>query len=124
MTSEIFFTSLMSVTRGGQRGADSEDESDGGLAVAPAKPKLKRPPLYRVILLNDDYTPMEFVVIVLERFFGMNHSQAFEIMLTVHKKGLAVVGVFSHEIAETKVSQVMDFSRKHQHPLVCTMEKE
>ena len=92
--------------------------------IVETRPKTKRPPLYKVLLLNDDYTPMEFVVIVLERFFGMNHSQAFEIMLTVHKKGLAVVGVFSHEIAETKVSQVMDFSRKHQHPLVCTMEKE
>ena len=82
------------------------------------------PPLYKVLLLNDDYTPMEFVVHVLERFFGLNHAQAFEIMLTVHKKGLAVVGVFSHEIAETKVGQVMDFARRHQHPLQCTMEKE
>ena len=86
------------------------------------KPKLPRN--YKVILLNDDYTPMEFVVVVLERFFGKNHTQAFEIMLTVHKKGMAVVGVFSHEIAETKVAQVMDFSRRHQHPLQCTMEKE
>ena len=86
--------------------------------------KTKKPPLYKVLLLNDDFTPMEFVVIVLERFFGKNHTQAFEIMLTVHKKGLAVVGVFSHEIAETKVSQVMAFARKHQHPLQCTMEKE
>lgn len=88
------------------------------------KPKTKRPPLYKVMLLNDDFTPMEFVVHVLERFFGLNHAQAFEIMLTVHKKGLAVVGVFSHEIAETKVTQVMDFARRHQHPLQCTMEKE
>ena len=86
--------------------------------------KTERPPLYKVMLLNDDYTPMEFVVIVLERFFGMNQTQAFEIMLTVHKKGLAVVGVFSHEVAETKVAQVMDFARQHQHPLQCTMEKE
>ena len=103
----------------------SSNKDDPSLdIVVETRPKTKRPPLYKVLLLNDDYTPMEFVVIVLERFFGMNHSQAFEIMLTVHKKGLAVVGVFSHEIAETKVSQVMDFSRKHQHPLVCTMEKE
>jgi ATP-dependent Clp protease adaptor protein ClpS len=86
--------------------------------------KTDRPRLYKVMLLNDDYTPMEFVVIVLERFFGMNQTQAFEIMLTVHKKGLAVVGVFSHEVAETKVAQVMDFARQHQHPLQCTMEKE
>ena len=88
------------------------------------KPKTERPPLYKVILLNDDYTPMEFVVHVLERFFGLNHAQAYDIMLTVHKKGLAVVGVFSFEVAETKVAQVMDFTRRHQHPLQCTMEKE
>ena len=106
--------------------ASSEDEShnEGDLAVAPAKPALKRPPLYKVVLLNDDYTPMEFVVHILERFFHMTHAQAFEIMLTVHKKGVAVVGVFSHEIAETKVTQVMDLARRHQHPLQCTMEKE
>ena len=86
--------------------------------------KTQRPPLYKVLLLNDDYTPMEFVVHVLERFFGMSHAQSFDIMLTVHKKGLAVVGVFSFEVAETKVAQVMDFARRHQHPLQCTMEKE
>ena len=104
----------------------SASDDDGGdtSVVVETKPKTKRPPLYKVLLLNDDYTPMEFVVSVLERFFGMNHAQAFEIMLTVHKKGLAVVGVFSHEIAETKVAQVMDFARQHQHPLQCTMEKE
>ncbi len=100
-------------------------DSDGDTSVViETRPKTKRPPLYKVLLLNDDYTPMEFVVHVLERFFGMNHAQAFDIMLTVHKKGLAVVGVFSHEIAETKVAQVMDFARRHQHPLQCTMEKE
>src|SRR6056297_517540 len=100
-----------------------DGEGDAGVVVE-TKPKTKRPPLYKVLLLNDDYTPMEFVVHVLERFFGMTHAQAFEIMLTVHKKGVAVVGVFSHEIAETKVGQVMDFARRHQHPLQCTMEKE
>jgi ATP-dependent Clp protease adaptor protein ClpS len=88
------------------------------------KTRTQRPPMYKVMLLNDDYTPMEFVVHVLERFFGLTHAQAFDIMLTVHKKGLAVVGVFSHEVAETKVAQVMDFARRHQHPLQCTMEKE
>ena len=88
------------------------------------KSQTRRPPLYKVMILNDDYTPMEFVVHVLERFFGLTHAQAFDIMLTVHKKGLAVVGVFSHEVAETKVAQVMDFARRHQHPLQCTMEKE
>ena len=101
----------------------ADDDSDSSVVVD-TKPRTKRPPLYKVLLLNDDYTPMEFVVAVLERFFGMSHAQAFEIMLTVHKKGVAVVGVFSHEIAETKVAQVMDFARRHQHPLQCTMEKE
>ena len=102
----------------------SNGDDDDTSVVVETKTRTKRPPLYKVLLLNDDYTPMEFVVAVLERFFGMNHAQAFEIMLTVHKKGVAVVGVFSHEIAETKVAQVMDFARQHQHPLQCTMEKE
>ena len=90
------------------------------------KPRLKpqRPPLYKVLLLNDDFTPMEFVVHVLERLFNLTHAQAIEIMLTVHRKGVAVVGVFSHEIAETKVAQVMELARRQQHPLQCTMEKE
>lgn len=100
-----------------------DHEGDTGVVVE-TRTKTKRPPLYKVMLLNDDFTPMEFVVHVLERFFGMNHAQAFELMLTVHKKGVAVVGVFSFEIAETKVGQVMDFARRHQHPLQCTMEKE
>nr|WP_238365024.1 ATP-dependent Clp protease adapter ClpS [Mesobacterium pallidum] len=99
-----------------------EDDESG--VILETRTRTRRPPLYKVLLLNDDYTPMEFVVHVLERFFGMSHAQAFEIMLTVHKKGVAVVGVFSHEIAETKVAQVMDFARRHQHPLQCTMEKE
>jgi ATP-dependent Clp protease adaptor protein ClpS len=105
--------------------SDPGGGGDGETSViTKTRPKTQRPPLYKVMLLNDDYTPMEFVVHVLERFFGMNHAQAFEIMLTVHKRGLAVVGVFSFEVAETKVAQVMDFSRRHQHPLQCTMEKE
>lgn len=97
--------------------------NDAGL-MTKTKTRTQRPPMYKVMLLNDDYTPMEFVVHVLERFFGLSHAQSFDIMLTVHKKGLAVVGVFSFEVAETKVAQVMDFSRRHQHPLQCTMEKE
>ncbi len=109
---------------GSQNGEGPEDGDGDSSVVVETRNKTKRPPLYKVLLLNDDYTPMEFVVHVLERFFGMNHAQAFEIMLTVHKKGLAVVGVFSHEIAETKVTQVMDFARRHQHPLQCTMERE
>ena len=105
--------------------ADDNDAPDGDVGVATkTRSKTKRPPMYKVLLLNDDFTPMEFVVHVLERFFGLTHAQSFEIMLVVHKKGLAVVGVFSNEIAETKVNQVMDFARQHQHPLQCTMEKE
>lgn len=100
-----------------------DDDGDAAVIVQP-RARTKRPPLYKVLLLNDDYTPMEFVVYVLERFFGMTHAEAFEIMLIVHKKGVAVVGVFSHEIAETKVAQVMDAARRNQHPLQCTMEKE
>ena len=103
---------------------DGDDKDSETGVLIKTKSKTERPPLYKVLLLNDDYTPMEFVVHVLERFFGMNHAQAFELMLTVHKKGLAVVGVFSFEVAETKVAQVMDFARRHQHPLQCTMEKE
>lgn len=102
---------------------DPSDESDVAVVTKP-KAKKKRPPMYKVLLLNDDYTPMEFVVMVLERFFSMNHTQAFETMITVHKKGLAVVGVFSHEVAETKVMQVMDAAKANQHPLQCIMEKE
>ncbi|WIV50499.1 ATP-dependent Clp protease adapter ClpS [Marivivens sp. LCG002] len=105
--------------------ADQEGGDDNEIGVKLAvRPKTKRPPLYKVLILNDDYTPMEFVVQVLERFFQMNHAQAFELMLTVHKKGVAVVGVFTYEIAETKVAMVMDFAQRHQHPLQCTMEKE
>jgi len=106
------------------RMGDEDDDGGDTSVITKVKPKTKRPPLFKVMLLNDDYTPMEFVVHGLERFFGMDHAQAFEIMLTVHKRGLAVVGVFSHEIAETKVTQVMDLARQHQHPLQCTMEKE
>ena len=99
-----------------------EQIPDSGIAVEEAKPKLKRPPLYKVILLNDDYTPMEFVVQVLEYFFGMDREKAVRIMLQVHTQGSGVCGVFSREIAETKVAQVNDYSREHNHPLLCTME--
>ena len=112
-------------TRHDLRAADNDGDGENDIGVVlKTKPKTARPPLYKVLILNDDFTPMEFVVMVLERFFGMTHAQAFDIMLTVHKKGIAVVGVYSHEIAETKVAQVMDFAQRHQHPLQCTMEKE
>ena len=93
------------------------------LAVQEARPKLKRPPLFKVLLLNDDFTPMEFVVLVLKSFFGMSEEKATQIMLHVHTRGIGVCGVFSRDVAETKVQQVSDFSRKHQHPLLCTMEE-
>ena len=86
--------------------------------------KTKKPSLYKVLLLNDDYTPMEFVVHVLERFFNKGREDATQIMLHVHQKGVGICGVFTYEVAETKVTQVLDFARQHQHPLQCTMEKE
>ena len=104
--------------------ADTPGNEGETTVITKTKPKTERPPMYKVLMLNDDYTPMEFVVLVLERFFGISHAHAVEIMLTVHRKGVAVVGVFSYEIAETKVAQVMDFARRNQHPLQCTMEKE
>ena len=106
---------------------DDSDQGDGfgddsGLAVQEAKPKLKKPPLYKVILLNDDYTPMEFVVEVLEIFFRMNREQATQIMLTVHTQGKGVCGIYTRDIAETKMNQVNQYSRDHQHPLLCEVE--
>ena len=104
--------------------ADKNTQDGDTGVVTETRAKTKRPPLYKVMLLNDDYTPMEFVVYVLERIFGIANQQAVDIMLTVHNKGLAVVGVFSYEIAETKVGQVMELAQRNQHPLQCTMEKE
>jgi ATP-dependent Clp protease adaptor protein ClpS len=96
---------------------------DIGVVVEESRPKTKQPPLYHVILLNDDYTPMEFVVDVLEKFFAMNRPNATRIMLEVHTKGKGVCGVFTYEIAETKVAQVTTYARDHQHPLMCTLEE-
>lgn len=93
------------------------------VAVEEARPKVKRPPLYRVILVNDDYTPMEFVVEVLETVFGMERSRATRVMLEVHMKGKGICGVYSYEIAETKVAQVTNIAQQQQHPLLCTMEE-
>jgi ATP-dependent Clp protease adaptor protein ClpS len=93
------------------------------LVVEEVAPRLKRPPLFQVVLLNDDYTPMEFVVDVLQRIFGMDRVKATRVMLEVHTKGKGVCGVFTFEIAETKVAQVMAYARQHQHPLLCTMEE-
>ena len=101
---------------------DGPDRDDGDLAVAPAKPKLKRPPLYRVILLNDDYTPMEFVVYVLEQFFSMGREKATQVMLAVHTQGKGVCGIYPQDIAETKASQVNQSARDSGHPLLCEVE--
>lgn len=101
----------------------SDWDHEGSLAVEESKPKLKPPKKYKVVLLNDDYTPMEFVVQILTSFFAMNQELATKVMLTVHTKGKAVCGEYNYEIAETKVEQVNDYSRKHQHPLLCTMEE-
>jgi ATP-dependent Clp protease adaptor protein ClpS len=98
--------------------------SPGTAVITKTKPQTKRPSLYRVLLLNDDYTPMEFVVHVLERFFNKDQETAHRIMMHVHQHGIGECGVFTYEVAETKVTQVMDFARKHQHPLQCVMEKK
>ena len=92
--------------------------------VTKTRPKTQKPPMYKVLLLNDDYTPMEFVVHVLERFFNKPREEATRIMLHVHQKGVGICGVFTYEIAEAKVTQVTDFARQHQHPLQCTMERD
>ena len=103
---------------------DSKRDNGQTGVITRSAPKTKKPALYKVLLLNDDYTPMEFVIVVLERFFNKGRDEATRIMLHVHQKGVGICGVFTFEIAETKVTQVMDFARKHQHPLQCTMEKE
>lgn len=114
---------LSDKTDGPGNGVGGAPGNDTSLLAKP-KPKTQRPPMYKVLLLNDDYTPMEFVVHVLERFFGKDREEAKRIMMHVHQKGVGVCGVYTYEVAETKVTQVMDFARNHQHPLQCTMEKE
>ncbi len=114
---------------GGSRGPgrgniDSGDRGTGTGIVTRTRAKTKKPSLYRVLILNDDYTPMEFVVHVLERFFGKAHEEAVQIMLHVHRNGVGICGVYTFEVAETKVTQVIELARRHQHPLQCTMEKE
>ncbi|MEQ9563640.1 MAG: ATP-dependent Clp protease adapter ClpS [Woeseiaceae bacterium] len=102
---------------------DSHDRSGHDLLLEEARPKLKRPSLYRVVLLNDDFTPMEFVVEVLQSIFGMERTRATRVMLEVHTKGKGVCGVYSYDIAETKVAQVTSVAQQQQHPLLCTMEE-
>ena len=102
---------------------DPQPEEGSGLALK-TKPKTVQPSLYKVLLLNDDFTPMDFVVRVLEQFFQKAHEEALEVMLNVHRLGVGLCGVYSYEIAETKVAQVLTFAREHQHPLQCTMERD
>jgi ATP-dependent Clp protease adaptor protein ClpS len=107
---------------------ENEDDTNGngntGVGIATrTRTRTKKPTPYKVLLLNDDYTPMEFVVLVLQRFFRMNMEDATRVMLHVHQKGVGVCGIFSYEVAETKVTQVIDFARENQHPLQCTLEK-
>ena len=109
---------------GDGNGKDGSGNGSGTGIVTKTRPKTKKPSLYKVLLLNDDYTPMEFVVHILEKFFAKNREAAVEVMLHVHRHGVGICGVFTYEVAETKVAQVIEFSRRHQHPLQCTMEKE
>ncbi|MBL29275.1 MAG: ATP-dependent Clp protease adapter ClpS [Rhodospirillaceae bacterium] len=102
---------------------DDKQNQNGTGVVTQSKPKAKKPSMYKVLMLNDDYTPMEFVVYVLERFFHKNREDATRIMLHVHQRGVGICGVYSYEVAETKVTQVTDFARQNQHPLQCTLEK-
>ena len=104
-------------------GTDQEGDHDDTVLLETTRPKLKKPPMYKVILLNDDFTPMEFVVHVLEAIFGHNRENATRIMLNVHKSGKGVCGIYTKDIAETKVTQVNSYSRENQHPLLCDMEE-
>lgn len=114
----MFSTCAMSSVGAGKNGESSTN------ILLEEKTKTKKPSLYQVLIINDDYTPMEFVILVLERFFGKNKNEATQIMFHVHKKGMGVCGIYPYEIAETKVVQVMEFAKKNQHPLQCTLEKE
>ena len=107
-----------------RRGGNSNTESPNTGVVVRARPKTRKPAMYKVLMLNDDYTPMEFVVHVLERFFQKSREEATRIMLHVHRRGVGVCGVYTYEVAETKVTQVMDLARQNQNPLQCTIEKE
>lgn len=114
----------LTLAGGDEKGPGDQDGDRGTSVITRTKPKVKKPNLYRVLILNDDYTPMEFVVHVLERFFQKDRQQATQIMLHVHNHGVGECGVYTYEVAETKVTQVMDFAQQNQHPLKCVMEKK
>ncbi len=124
LSEELNEKTLMQSIEAAEKGAGATRPTGAPLAVVEAKPKPQKPSLYRVLILNDDYTPMEFVVYVLERFFNKSREDATRVMLHVHQTGVGVCGVYTYEVAETKVAQVVDMARRHQHPLQCTMEKD
>ncbi len=113
---------LAAIAMAGKDGDDADSDSQVGIATK-TKARPKKPSQYKVLMLNDDYTPMEFVVMVLKRFFAMDLEEATRVMLHVHQRGVGICGIFPYEVAETKVNQVMDFARENQHPLQCTLEK-
>ena len=121
---DLIGVSALAETCAGPEGPGNDDNRSGTAIITKTKTRTKRPNLYRVLLLNDDYTPMEFVVLVLERFFNKSREDAQRIMMHVHQNGVGECGIFTYEVAKTKVTQVMDFARKHQHPLQCVMEKK
>ena len=116
----LFFNLYM----GNEDSDGNQGNSSGTGVVLESKPRTKKPSMYKVVMLNDDYTPMEFVVMVLERVFAKANEEAIKIMLHVHQKGVGICGVYTFEVAETKVGQVMELAKEHQHPLQCTLEKE
>jgi ATP-dependent Clp protease adaptor protein ClpS len=121
MSDSYRFMPSVRIEMNGDQPGDTERQGD--LAVEEAKPRVKQPPLYKVVMLNDDYTPMDFVVEVLEVFFAMDREKATRIMLTVHTDGKATCGVFTRDVAETKAAQVVDYARENQHPLLCQVER-
>lgn len=128
MTNPDFFTrmddDLPALPPGGGDNDGTAGDNPASGIMLKTRPKTKKPSMYKVLLLNDDYTPMEFVVLVLERFFNKSRAEATDIMLHVHRRGVGLCGVYTYELAETKVAQVMDFARANEQPLQCTMEKE
>jgi len=114
---------LFKMANGPDENNDDDGDAETGISTK-VRTRTKKPNLYKVLLLNDDFTPMEFVILILERFFNKRQEDATDIMLHVHQNGVGLCGVFTYEVAETKVTHVMDFARQHQHPLQCTMEKE
>lgn len=121
---DVILKKIFSGIKSGPENGDAPDKGREIGVLTRTKPVTKKPSMYKVLLLNDDFTPMDFVVHVLERFFGKNRQEATEIMLHVHRRGVGVCGTYTYEVAETKVTAVMDYARKNEHPLQCTMEKE